>query len=61
VRGPVGSLGNPDDDRDYVLLEKGKISIYVEKAIIDELPDDGGQIDVSFGGFGKKAVYISKK
>ena len=61
MRGPVGSLGDPDDDRDYVQLTKGKISIFIEQTLIDELPDDGGQIDVSFGGFGKKAIYISLK
>jgi hypothetical protein len=61
VRGPVGSLGEPDDDRDYIQFQKGKISVFIEKILIDELPDDGGQIDVSFGGFGKKTIFISKK
>jgi len=58
VRGPVGSLEPPDEGDEFIQFSFEDLVFHIQKILIDELPDDGGQILVSMGGYGKKAIDI---
>jgi len=58
VNGPIGRIGKPIDKREYLPLKGNGVELYIEKALIDELPDTGGRISVYMGDYGCWTVDI---
>lgn len=45
-------IGKPIDSRECLLLRGNGVELFIEKALIDKLPDTGSLISVYMGDYG---------
>jgi hypothetical protein len=52
-------MGKPIDNREYLPLRGSGVELCIEKALVDELPDIGGRINVYMGDYGCWTVGVA--
>jgi hypothetical protein len=52
VEGLIGRIGRPIDDREYASITVKNIHLYIEKKLLNELPEGGGRLPVYMGDYG---------
>ena len=58
IKGPIGRIGKPINNREYAFFQTNGISLYIEKKLIDELPENSGRIKVLMGDYGVRWIRI---
>jgi hypothetical protein len=58
VKGPIGRIGGPIDNREYVPVSGKGVDLHIEKALVDELPEGGGRIRIYMGDYGCWTVRV---
>jgi hypothetical protein len=60
-RGPVGSLLAPEGNEiPFVRFEVDGVVVWIERALLEALPAEGGEIMVSLGEWGKVGVEVAR-
>ena len=49
------------DKREYLSLRGNGVELYIEKALVNELPEDGGRINVYMGDYGCWTIGVTGK
>ena len=52
VKGPIGRIGTPINRREYVRFKVLDIELYIEKSLIDDLPNQDYKVKVLMGDYG---------
>ena len=58
IKGPIGRIGKPINNREYAFFQTDGITLYIEKKLIDELPENKGKIKVLMGDYGVRWIRI---
>ena len=58
VKGSIGRIGTPIDEREYIYFQTRGLELYIEKKIIDELPEGDRNIKVLMGDYGCRLIYL---
>lgn len=58
IKGPIGRIGRPVNNREYVFLEANGIELYIEKELIDKRSENDGRINVLMGDYGVRSIYF---
>jgi hypothetical protein len=59
VTGPIGRIGRPIDNREYIPVSGNGVELHIEKALVDELPETGGRIGVYMGDYGCWTIGVT--
>ena len=59
VRGPIGRIGKPINNLQYVFFETNGIELYIEKELVDKASENDERINVLMGDYGIRSIYIS--
>jgi len=59
IKGPIGRVGAPVTNREYVFFEAMGIELYIEKELVDKVSENDGRINVLMGDYGVRSIYIS--
>lgn len=58
IKGPIGRIGKPINNRQYVFFEANGIELYIEKGLVDKASENDEQINVLMGDYGIRSIYI---
>jgi hypothetical protein len=58
VKGPIGRIGKPINNLAYLHFREKGIQLFVEKKLVDALPESGGRINVLMGDYGAWPVVV---
>ena len=58
VKGPIGRIGTPINNREYLYFRTLEIELYIEKALIDDLPNQDFNVKVLMGDYGCRLIHF---
>jgi hypothetical protein len=58
VKGPIGRIGKPIDDKEYLYFEVNTVGLYLEKNLLEELPEKRGRIKFLMGDYGTWSIQL---
>ena len=58
IKGPIGRIGKPINNREYVFFETNGIELYIEKELVDKASENDGRIKVLMGDYGIRSIYF---
>ena len=60
VKGPIGRIGTPINSREYVYFKAMEIELYIEKVLIDDLPNQDFKVKVLMGDYGCRFIRFDE-
>ena len=58
MKGPIGRIGKPVNNRKYVFFEANGIELYIEKELVDKVSENDWRIKVLMGDYGIRSIYF---
>jgi hypothetical protein len=58
IKGPIGRIGKPVNNREYVFFEANGIELYIEKELVEKVFENDGRINVLMGDYGIRSIYF---
>ena len=58
IKGPIGRIGKPINNREYVFFKANGIELYIEKLLVDKVSENYGRINVLMGDYGARSIYF---
>ena len=58
IKGPIGRIGKPINNREYVSFKTNGVELYIEKVLVDKASDNDGRINVLMGDYGARSIQI---
>ena len=59
VKGPIGRIGKPINNRQYYRFDVKGIVLFIENKLIEVLPPTGGMINVLMGDYGSWTISFA--
>jgi hypothetical protein len=59
VEGPIGRIGKPIDNREYESVIEKNTRLYIEKKLLEDLPEGGGRLPVYMGDYGCLTLRVA--
>jgi hypothetical protein len=58
VKGPIGRIGKPIDDHEYLFFKVNTVGLYIDRNLLEEFPEKKGRIKFLMGDYGAWTIQV---